>query len=85
MLICDIAVIVDLFWFRFIACSGYFRLSVYTWGIFLAYIRRRLSSRLRFHVFWEAGRDRVFLVSEPGLLKKDLVLTDNLKQAIVTL
>ena len=22
------------------ACSGYFRLSVYTWGIFLAYMRR---------------------------------------------
>ena len=30
---------------------------MYTWGIFLAYIRRRLSSRLRFRVFWEAGRD----------------------------
>jgi len=41
----------------FIACSGYFRLSVYTRGIFLAYIRRRLSSRLRFHVFWEVGHD----------------------------
>ena len=39
----------------FIPCSGYFHLSVYTWGIFLAYIRRRLSSRLHFHVFWEAG------------------------------
>ena len=39
---------------------------MYTWGIFLAYIRRRLSSRLCFHVFWEAGRDRFFLVSEPG-------------------
>jgi len=46
-----------LLWFRFIACSGYFRLNVYMWGIFLAYIRRRLSSRLRFRVFWEAGRD----------------------------
>jgi len=34
----------------YIACSSYFRLSVYTWGILLAYIRRRLSSRLRFHV-----------------------------------
>ena len=42
----------------FIAYSGYFRLSVYTWGFLLAYIRRRLSSRLRFHVFWEAGRDK---------------------------
>ena len=41
----------------YIACSGYFRLSMHTWGILLAYIRRRLSSRLRFHVFWEAGRD----------------------------
>ena len=46
-----------LLWFRFIACSGWFRLSVYAWGIFLAYIRRRLSSRLRSSVFWEAGRD----------------------------
>ena len=46
-------------WFRFIACSGYFRLSVYTWGIFLAYTRRRLSSRLCFSVFWEAGRDKL--------------------------
>jgi len=55
MLICDIAVIVDLLWFRFITCSGYFRLSVYTWGIFLAYIRRRLLSRLCFHVFWKSG------------------------------
>jgi len=55
-----------LLWFRFIACSGYFRLSAYTWGIFLAYMRRRLVSRLRSSVFWEAGRDRVFLVSEPG-------------------
>ena len=48
-----------------IACSGYFRFSVYTWGILLAYIRRWLSLQLRFHVFREAGRDRVFLVSEP--------------------
>ena len=28
---------------------------MYTWGIFVAYIRRRLSPRLRCHVFWEAG------------------------------
>jgi len=27
------------------------------WGVFLAYIRRLFSSRLRFRVFWEAGRD----------------------------
>ena len=57
MLIYDIAVIVDLLWFRFITYSGYLKLSTYAWGIFLAYMRRRLSSRLRFHVFWEAGRD----------------------------
>jgi len=37
--------------YYFITCSGYFRLSVYMWGILLAYIRCRLSSRLRFHVF----------------------------------
>ena len=58
MLICDFAVIVDLLWFRFITCSGYIRFSVYTWGIFLAYMRCRLSSRLHFHIFWEAGRDK---------------------------
>jgi len=39
----------------YITRSSYFRLSVYTWGIFLAYMRRRLSSRLRFYVFWEVG------------------------------
>ena len=58
---------------------------MYTWGIFLAYIRLWLSSQLRFHVFWEAGGDRVFLVSEPGLLKENLVLIGNLKQLIFTL
>ena len=42
-----------------IACSGYFRLNVYTWDNFLAYICRWLSSRLRFYVFWEAGRDNM--------------------------
>jgi len=57
MLICDIVVIIDLLWFRFIPCSGYFRVSVYTWDISLAYIRRRPSSRLHFRVCWEAGRD----------------------------
>ena len=30
---------------------------MYTWGIFLAYIRRRPSSRLRFRGFRDAGRD----------------------------
>jgi len=34
-----------------------FSLSVYTWGIFLIYIRHRLSLRLCFHVFWEVGHD----------------------------
>jgi len=42
----------------YIACSGYFRLSVYMWGFLLTYICRRLSSWLRFHVFWEAGHDK---------------------------
>ena len=57
-------VILQWYWFivvDFVACSAYFRLSVYAWGIFLAYIRHRPSSRLRFSVFWEAGRDRVFV------------------------
>ena len=45
-----------------IACSGHFRLSVYMWDIFLTYIRRRLSSRLYFSVFWKAGCDRIFWV-----------------------
>jgi len=57
MFICDIAVIL-IYYSNYIACSGYFRLSVYAWVFFLAYIRRRFSSRLRFHIFWEAGRDR---------------------------
>ena len=35
----------------FMACSGYFWLSVYKWGILLAYIRHRLSSRFRFRIF----------------------------------
>ena len=41
----------------YIACSDYFKLSVYTWGILLAYMRGRFPSRLCFHVFWEAGCD----------------------------
>jgi len=41
----------------YIACTCYFTLSVYTWDILLAYIRRQLSSRLHFNIFWEAGRD----------------------------
>ena len=41
----------------YIICSCHFRLSVYTWGIFLTYIHHRFSSRLHFYVFWEAGRD----------------------------
>jgi len=43
----------------YIASAGYFRFSIYAWGIFLANICRWLSSRLCFHVFWEAGRDRL--------------------------
>jgi len=52
-------------WYLFIidfqiACSGYFRLSVYVWGILLAYIHRQLLSWLHFHVFLEAGRDKMY-------------------------
>ena len=53
-------VVLQWYWFivvDFIPFSCYFRLSVCAWGILLTYIRRWLSSRLRFHVFWEAGRD----------------------------
>ena len=96
MLICDIAVIMIHFSRFFIACSDYFRLSVYTWGILLAYIRRWLSLRLYFPIIWEAGCDGVFLVSEPGfrfvilifdflIFVRNLVHTGNLKHAIVTL
>ena len=49
-------------WFGFIASSGYFGLSVYMWGIFLAYIRRQLSSRLHFHVFWKT-RDTLYWIN----------------------
>jgi len=41
----------------FIACSGYFTFIVYTWGIFLAYIRHRLPSWLCFRVFSKARRN----------------------------
>ena len=50
-----IAFIVDLYnLFR------YFKLNVYTWNIFLVYIRHQLSSRFRSSVFWETGCDRFF-------------------------
>ena len=58
--------------FDYIAWSGYFRLSVYKWGIFLAYIRRRFSSRLRFHVFWKAGRDISSLKELPEMVSPEL-------------
>jgi len=57
-----------------IAYSSYFRLSLYTWGILLGYIRHRLSSRFHFYLFWEAEHDKyasylnkkevIFLISE---------------------
>jgi len=90
-IICILAVIL-IYHSDYIAFSGYFRLSVYTYGILLAYMYRRLSSRLCFHVLWEAEHDRVSLVSEPAFYlrffsfhKNDLVLTCNLKHAILTL
>ena len=48
----------DLLQFIFITCLGYLRLSAYTRGIILTYMRHRLSSCLRSIVFWETGRDR---------------------------
>ena len=65
MFIYDTAVIL-IYYSYYISCSGHFRLSVCAWRIFLVYIRRRPSSWLRFRVFWEAGFDRIFLVSELG-------------------
>ena len=56
--ICDIAVIL-IYHSDYIACSVYFRLSVYTWGIFLVYIRHRLSLWLYFHAFCEARCDTI--------------------------
>jgi len=94
--ICTVVAVILIHYSDYIACSGYSTLSVYTLDILLAYIRRRLSSRLRFRVFWEAERDRIFLVSEPGFRlatwlltlsfrKRDLVLIGNLKQVIFIL
>jgi len=54
-------------------------------GVFFSRIYIADSHRLNFRVYWEAGHDKVFLVTEPGLLKEKLVLTSNLKRAIVTL
>ena len=59
-IICVIAVTVK-YHSRFMACSDYLRLIAYMWGILLAYKHRQLSSRLRFSVFWEAGRDNNIL------------------------
>ena len=54
----------------FIPCFGLLRLSVYTWGIFLAYMRRRLVSRLRSSVFWEAGRDILWSLHPKGVNRR---------------
>ena len=53
----DIALIKIQYSFDLYLVSDYLRFSAYTWGIFLAYMRHRLVSRLCFNVFWEAGRD----------------------------
>jgi len=60
--ICTVAVIL-LHHSNYTACSDYSRLSVYTWSILLAFICQRPSSWLHFHIFWETGRDRAFLIS----------------------
>ena len=56
-IICIIAVTLLPLLLIYITCLGYFRLSVYTWGIFIAYIHRQLSSHFRSSIFREAGRD----------------------------
>ena len=48
--ICDVAMIL-IYYSDYIACSGHLRLSAYIWGIFLTYMRRWLSSRLRSNIF----------------------------------
>jgi len=63
-----IAVALFLLQLIYIACSGYIRLSVYMWGILLAYIRCRLLWRLCSSVFWEAGRDILFAIKDNDML-----------------
>ena len=54
----------------YITCSGNFRLSVYTWGIHLTYIRRQLSSRFRFHVFGKRSMTNADVM--PFIIKKHI-------------
>ena len=42
----------------YISCSGYFRLSVYAWDIFVTYIHHRLLSRSVFTYFGKRGVTR---------------------------
>jgi len=72
-IICIIAVTLLPLLLIYITCLGHFRLSVYTWDIFLAYIRRWLSSCLRSSVFWEAGRDILPCSQEELMVQEDSI------------
>jgi len=85
ILLCDIAVIVDLFWFKFITCSGYFILSAYAWGIFFMYICCRLSSRLRFHVFWKVRRDTCSALEKNNTYSKNKCNTRDIELVTIKL
>ena len=63
--ICIVAMIVN-YYSDYITCSGYIRLSVYSWGILLAYICRWLY-RVSAPEYFGKRCVTVFLVSEPGL------------------
>jgi len=56
-IICIIAVTLLPLLLIYITCLSHFRLSGYTWDIFLAYIRHRLSSRTAPVYFGKAVHD----------------------------
>ena len=60
-LICDIAMIVDLLWFWFIACSCYFRLAVYV-GYFPRVYTSLIFIATPFSCIWEVGHDILALI-----------------------
>jgi len=73
MFICDIVVML-IYHSDYVACSSYFRLNVYAWSIFLVYIHCRFSSRLRFHVFWEAGRDNFISIHVTNIAHWQIII-----------
>ena len=74
----------------YIVCSGYFRLSVYMWGILLRIYVADSRRNSVFAYFGKRGVAGFFLVSEPDSTFdfrniKDLVLTSDLRRVIFTL